>query len=497
MKTHLLTVVLLLSIALSSAFAQSSSPTKTPAIPEHPLVKTLKLLDVGLNQHQVLKSLDPNFQLNEIENQAWNEDEWMPYLKTENTYQSGNRVESRQYFLPEPGASWEISSKSIFTYENSYLTSEILQGISEGEPITQEKILYNYQQVAGRTLLQMVQEQTWDASEEKWINEYRSSITFENGMLSEVLDEIWLDGQWERDERYRYVEFEGDIIETTQVYDTFLEDWVNSEQYIYSDISLTELYNSFIEFIDYLEDGRSYFILGLLPDFISYEWDDVDEIWIEIDRQITSESSNLRNDATTANSIMIEYYDEDTEEWIAFYEYILGYADNGNPVNFSMYVADETMEGEAGTMMYIYAEDYNYDENNLMEMILQYGNLFGEPFKQLNDELSLVGRVILNWGDVSTSVDRGTDPYTFRLNAAYPNPFNPSTVIPFQLATSSNVTIQVYDMLGRNVTTLVNEFMPAGDHTIRFDGSGLSSGVYMIRMVAPGLQQTRSVTLLK
>jgi hypothetical protein len=65
------------------------------------------------------------------------------------------------------------------------------------------------------------------------------------------------------------------------------------------------------------------------------------------------------------------------------------------------------------------------------------------------------------------------------------------------MATASDVNIQVFDMLGRNVATLVDEFRPAGEHTVRFDGSGLSSGVYMIKMVSPGLQQTRSVTLLK
>jgi len=115
----------------------------------------------------------------------------------------------------------------------------------------------------------------------------------------------------------------------------------------------------------------------------------------------------------------------------------------------------------------------------------------------VNDELPVVGRVLLTWGDVTTSVEPVTNPVSFRLNQAYPNPFNPSTVIPFQMGAASVVKIQVFDMLGRNVATLVDDVMPAGNHTVRFDGSGLSSGVYMVRMVASGLQQTRSVTLIK
>lgn len=497
MKTQLLTVVLLLSVVLSTAFAQSGTPTKTPAIPEHPLVKTLKLLDSGLNQPQALKSLNQNFQLNEIESQFWTDDEWLPYLKAENVYQSGKRVERLEYFLSQPGDPWELSSKSIYTYDGNNLTANILQEISEGETIAQERTLYTYQQIAGQTFLQGVEYQEWDSFEDEWINSDRSTILIENGKLSEVLNEIWLDGQWESYDRYFYEESEGDIIETTQMYDTFLDVWVNYEQYIYTDITVPELYNRLLEFVDYIEDGRTYFLMEMLPDYVSYEWDEVEESWIAFDRQITEVSSNLKNGATNANSIMTQFFNEDTEEWEVFLEYVIGYADNGNPVNFSLYITEETMDEESGSVVFNYSEDYNYDENNLLETILQYGNLFGEPFKQVNDELSLVGRTLLSWGDVSTSVDPRTAPYTFRLNAAYPNPFNPSTVIPYQLAAASNVTIQVYDMLGRNVRTLVNDFMPAGDHTVRFDGSGLSSGVYMIRMAAPGLQQTRSVTLLK
>ena len=261
MKAQILMVMLLFSLVISSAFAQRSNPDKTSLIPDHPLVKTLKLLDNGWNQPQALKSINENFQLNEIEVQGWADGEWRPQLKTEHTYQSGNRVESRGYFLPVPDGTWELSSKNIFTFENNYLTSITQQGISEGVPVSQEKSLYTYQQIAGQTFIQSVEYQTWNSSENEWTNEDRSTITVENGMLSEVLEEVWMNDQWELYERYTYEETGGDVVETTQMYDSSLEDWVNYEQYVYLDLTSPELYDRLIEFIDYVEDGRSFVVL--------------------------------------------------------------------------------------------------------------------------------------------------------------------------------------------------------------------------------------------
>ena len=73
-------------------------------------------------------------------------------------------------------------------------------------------------------------------------------------------------------------------------------------------------------------------------------------------------------------------------------------------------------------------------------------------------------------------------PSAFELNQNYPNPFNPSTVISYQLPINSNVRLKVYDILGRDVTILVNKEQEAGTHEIRFDASRLSSGVYFYRI---------------
>ena len=105
-----------------------------------------------------------------------------------------------------------------------------------------------------------------------------------------------------------------------------------------------------------------------------------------------------------------------------------------------------------------------------------------------------------------SSVERSDAmPAAIELHPAFPNPFNPTTVLRFRVATAAEtqdlaslrVRMTVHDMLGRRVATLVDGVMPAGTHSVRFDASGLPSGVYLVRLEAGGEVMTSKVTLLK
>lgn len=85
----------------------------------------------------------------------------------------------------------------------------------------------------------------------------------------------------------------------------------------------------------------------------------------------------------------------------------------------------------------------------------------------------------------------------FILAQNYPNPFNPSTIISWQSPRGSWQTIKVYDLLGRVVATLVDEYKPAGSYAVDFDASKLSSGVYLYRLQAGNNIQTRKMALIK
>jgi hypothetical protein len=88
-------------------------------------------------------------------------------------------------------------------------------------------------------------------------------------------------------------------------------------------------------------------------------------------------------------------------------------------------------------------------------------------------------------------------PSVFALHQNYPNPFNPSTTIKYELPRSSEIRLSVYDMLGREVSVLVNERRDAGVHEVRFDGSGLSSGMFVYRIRAGKYLATKRMILMK
>jgi len=83
------------------------------------------------------------------------------------------------------------------------------------------------------------------------------------------------------------------------------------------------------------------------------------------------------------------------------------------------------------------------------------------------------------------------------LNQNYPNPFNAHTVISFDLQNQSNVKIEIYDILGRGVKTLINEQLPAGKHQVVWDASAVSSGIYFYKLSADGYNETRRMLLVK
>lgn len=88
-------------------------------------------------------------------------------------------------------------------------------------------------------------------------------------------------------------------------------------------------------------------------------------------------------------------------------------------------------------------------------------------------------------------------PSTSRLLDNYPNPFNPSTTISFELESQQEIRLEVYDLLGKRLALLADGVYSSGAHEARFDASGLTSGIYLYRLTTPARVQTKSMFLLK
>jgi hypothetical protein len=88
-------------------------------------------------------------------------------------------------------------------------------------------------------------------------------------------------------------------------------------------------------------------------------------------------------------------------------------------------------------------------------------------------------------------------PKDYRLNQNYPNPFNPTTILSFYLPVSENVTLKIYDILGREVDTLINKKLTAGVHQLEYDASRLATGIYFYELSTDNFSQTKKMLLMK
>jgi hypothetical protein len=88
-------------------------------------------------------------------------------------------------------------------------------------------------------------------------------------------------------------------------------------------------------------------------------------------------------------------------------------------------------------------------------------------------------------------------PTEYKLSQNYPNPFNPSTMIEFSIVKPEFVSLKVYNILGQEVATLVNEVKNPGTYSVRFDASHLSSGVYIYRLQTESFTATKKMILQK
>ncbi|MFH0735381.1 MAG: FISUMP domain-containing protein [bacterium] len=131
-----------------------------------------------------------------------------------------------------------------------------------------------------------------------------------------------------------------------------------------------------------------------------------------------------------------------------------------------------------------------------------YGRYFSldwdESATSINSDFKLNGFSVRCLNDNFTEVGYNfSNPNSFFLDQNYPNPFNPNTTIKYSIPSSDIVTLKVYDVLGKEVTSLVNGFKNTGNYEVNFDGSKLSSGTYFYQLKTAEFCETKKLILLK
>jgi len=235
--------------------------------------------------------------------------------------------------------------------------------------------------------------------------------------------------------------------------------------------------------------NNTYLPFSVPPDnFIAGFWDDLDP---------------------GAGGLVCTGYDAESNSFIAEWYYVPHASD---PVSFECFqillldpMVYQTASGD-GEMVVQYhtVSDRDYlctvgIENADATDAIQY--LFNDTYdsKAMPLENGLAIKFTTNEPAVGVAGDELVQsiPKEFNLGQAYPNPFNPTTTLSFDLPQASRVTLQVYDISGRLVNTLVNGYRQAGFHHVTFDAAGLASGVYLYRMEAGEFIATGKMVLLK
>ena len=159
--------------------------------------------------------------------------------------------------------------------------------------------------------------------------------------------------------------------------------------------------------------------------------------------------------------------------------------------NFSGLIQTTTYDLMIGQRL---PNDYNYNFKGILDDIRIYN--YGLSVQEIQDLYNITSSIDENL--------RNEVPLSYSLAQNFPNPFNPTTEISWQLAVGSQVKLIVYTITGQEVATLVNERQTAGIHSITFDASGLASGVYLYRLSVGSLTgeaevfvETRKMVLMR
>ncbi|MDP4195647.1 MAG: T9SS type A sorting domain-containing protein, partial [Bacteroidota bacterium] len=123
-----------------------------------------------------------------------------------------------------------------------------------------------------------------------------------------------------------------------------------------------------------------------------------------------------------------------------------------------------------------------------------------DPSQNLDDVRSQIIDKILSISSTSTTdvnANSNAAPKDYELAQNYPNPFNPSTSIKYSIPQNSMVSLKVYDILGKEVASLVNEQKSAGSYEVNFNANSLSAGMYIYELKAGNFTQTKKMMLIK
>lgn len=194
---------------------------------------------------------------------------------------------------------------------------------------------------------------------------------------------------------------------------------------------------------------------------------------------------------------------------IPFYDYPnIGEKDTLISVQLQGITADDTLKFDFSYAQYL----SSYVDSLIVNLSTDGGNEFYTIFQEGGQYLATTQATTLSFAPTSSTQwatyyypmsailpfsPHSPAPSTYKLYQNYPNPFNPKTTIKFDLPHNSVVTIKVYDLLGREITTVLNQYMTSGQKTVDFAPTNLASGIYFYRLIAGDFKEIKRMAYIK
>jgi len=375
----------------------------------------------------------------------WDGTQWVNSRQEIYKYDSSGK---KTFYLLEGwnGSQWENNSRETYIYDlNGFRNSKLMEKWKDNQWVNSVQETYTYN-LSGSLIVKL--EEGW--SDDHWFNTKRYTSTYDsNGNLTLYL-ESWSSSptQWEnhRQESYIYDSNNNRILKLNEYWEG--NQWVNRSQ---------ETYTS------NLNGNRVSFLLLIWNDS---KWDSLgrETYTYDLNGNITSNSQKMWYGTEWKNSVRFIYtYNSDGSLSVGICE---GWSDDvWYPTNGGFY----------------------------------FNDMLGNYYFLVGSEINLFYGKITDIEEIELTVSN------YSLSQNYPNPFNPSTTIKYTIpnvvdakfASTTNVTLKIYDILGREVRTLVNKEQKPGNYEVKFDASNLSSGLYFYRITSGSFIKTMKMILLK
>jgi hypothetical protein len=361
-----------------------------------------------------------------------------------------------------------------------------------------------------------------------WVNTWKTSYTYDdNGDMLIKLSAYWENNAWVNYSRYTYTnDNKGNAL--VELGENWMNnDWVNSDRYTFTydnnNYWVTELYESWTN-----NAWINSFRITLTLDNIGNRLAELDEIWINNawmnSNRYTNTYDNNGNQITKLTEKWIN------NAWAISFRSTYTYDNNGNKLTYlgenwtnNVWVnsgrSTYTYDNAGNQITYISEQytnntwvnsakaTYTYDANGnaLYGEYFIWGNswiagngLFFFYYNFKKNVQSYYGHIVnISYISITEVIENNIPINGFGLAQNYPNPFNPSTKIQYSIAKSNEVTLKVFDILGREMAVLVNELKEAGIHEVLFDASKFVSGIYVYTLISGNFLESKKMLLMK